>query len=451
MAWEDVGNNPIPDSCTADQLIAWNETLSGWECVANTNTLYSAGFGLELDSNTFKVLTNTVQTRVTGACVVGSTVRVITADGNVACETHDTRPVFSRTPIDTAGDVGSHTSITIGADGLPVISYYDDTNHDLKVTHCNDPACTNATINAVDTTGDVGLYNAITIGADGLPVISYFDDTKKRLKVAHCNDTACISASTIAVDIAGDNDTSITIGADGLPVISYYDYGYLKVAHCNDAACISNTNTAVDTSGDVGWYNSITIGADGLPIISYYDDTNKGLKVARCNDAACTSATTTTVDSAERIGFDTSITIGADGLPVISYYEDEFLFNELKIKMVHCSNAACTSASIATLDTTEYYDNDIYIISITIGADGLPVISYYDDTNQDLKVVHCNDAACNSATATVVDNTGSVGWYNAITIGDDGLPVISYYDLTNGALKVTHCSNPFCVPYFRRR
>ena len=38
-----------------------------------------------------------------------------------------------------------------------------------------------------------------------------------------------------------------------------------------------------------------------------------------------------------------------------------------------------------------------------------------------------------------------------ITIGTDGLPLISYYDATSANLKVTHCSNTFCVPYFRRR
>jgi hypothetical protein len=32
--------------------------------------------------------------------------------------------------------------------------------------------------------------------------------------------------------------------------------------------------------------------------------------------------------------------------------------------------------------------------SIKIGSDGPPLISYYDLTNKNLKVVHCADAAC---------------------------------------------------------
>jgi len=86
-----------------------------------------------------------------------------------------------------------------------------------------------------------------------------------------------------------------------------------------------------------------------------------------------------------------------------------------------------------------------------LGADGRGLISSYDETNGDLKVAHCADSACTSATLTTVDRAGNVGQYSAVTIGTDGLALISYYDETNSDLKVAHCSNLFCVPYHRRR
>jgi hypothetical protein len=89
--------------------------------------------------------------------------------------------------------------------------------------------------------------------------------------------------------------------------------------------------------------------------------------------------------------------------------------------------------------------------SVTIGADGFGLISYYDKTNGDLKVAHCSDTNCTSATITALDETGDVGKYTSITIGADGLGLISYYDNTNDGLKVAHCENAFCAPYFRRR
>ena len=90
-------------------------------------------------------------------------------------------------------------------------------------------------------------------------------------------------------------------------------------------------------------------------------------------------------------------------------------------------------------------------MSITMGADGLGLISYYDGTNSALKVAHCSNTACTSATTTTLDSDGGVGYYTSITIGADGLGLISYYDATNDNLKVAHCENAFCSPYFRRR
>ena len=53
----------------------------------------------------------------------------------------------------------------------------------------------------------------------------------------------------------------------------------------------------------------------------------------------------------------------------------------------------------------------VYYTSITIGTDGLPVISYFDDTNDDLKVAKCGNAACSSGnTLTTVDSGGTVGY-----------------------------------------
>ncbi len=91
--------------------------------------------------------------------------------------------------------------------------------------------------------------------------------------------------------------------------------------------------------------------------------------------------------------------------------------------------------------------------SSTVGADGLPVISYYDNTgaNLDLKLAHCSNVACSAATWTVVDSAGTVGWNTSVTIGSDGLPFVSYRDISNNAVKSAHCPNAFCVGYLRRR
>ena len=88
---------------------------------------------------------------------------------------------------------------------------------------------------------------------------------------------------------------------------------------------------------------------------------------------------------------------------------------------------------------------------MTIGSDGLGLISYYDDTNYDLKVAHCSIVNCIAAEITALDTGGDVGEFSSVTIGPDGLGLISYLDDTNNDLRVAHCENIFCSPYFRRR
>jgi hypothetical protein len=104
-------------------------------------------------------------------------------------------------------------------------------------------------------------------------------------------------------------------------------------------------------------------------------------------------------------------------------------------------------ADTARLDSTGLVGGDT---SITIGADGLGLISYCDASNGKLKVAHCNNLACSSATTTTLDSVG-LDDDTSITIGADGLGLISYRDATNGALKVAHCGNALCQPFVRRR
>src|SRR5262249_15811885 len=155
------------------------------------------------------------------------------------------------------GNVGAHSSVTIGTDRLPLISYYDVTNGDLKVAHCADANCASATVTLLDGGAiNVGAPSSMVMGPDGKGFISYHDATKGHLKGMHCADLACASATLTTIE-SQDNIgqfTSVTIGTDGLPLIVYYDAtkGDLNIMHCADLACAAGTHTRLDDTGQVG-------------------------------------------------------------------------------------------------------------------------------------------------------------------------------------------------------
>src|SRR6185436_8407931 len=148
----------------------------------------------------------------------------------------------------------------------------------------------------------------------------------------------------------------------------------------------------------------------------------------------------TTLDGSGNVGQYSSVTTGTDGLALISYYDA----TNGDLKVAHCSDLACTSATRTTLQSE---DNVGLFTSVTIGTDGLGLISYYDATNGDLKVAHCSDLACTTATRTTLtflQSEGNVGQFTSVTItGGHGL--ISYYDSTDQVLTLALCPDLACT------
>jgi hypothetical protein len=355
--------------------------------------------------------------------------------------------------VDTAGDVGNYSELAVGTDGNPVISYFAFGH--LKLARCNDPACSGANeqLSQVDPSGTATYwYTSIAFGADGNPVIAYLDMSSAivaNADIVHCNDPACAGGdegAPTAFDsfpTAPACCTSVAVTADGNPIASYFGAQHLKVARCNDPDCKGGDDAfyTVDGAAGVGKYNSIAIGADGHPVISYYDVANGDLKVARCNDFDCAGGDEqlSTVDSAGDVGQYTSIAIGADGNPVVSYYDA----TNGDLKVARCNDAACSGGD-EQLSTVDPAGNTGQYTSIAVGIDGNPVVSYYDATNGDLRFARCNDPACagGNEQLSTLDSAGDVGRYSSVAVEPDGNAVVSYYDAGRGDLKVARPAFP---------
>lgn len=375
-----------------------------------------------------------------GSCPAGQYLRGIRANGSLQCEPIGSPPVSTSLGAPTAQD-GYTPDIAIGVDGLPIISHWNAATDTLLVTHCENPSCTVVrTFTADDPLDHVGAETSIAIGSDGLAVISHSNLTAHALRVTHCNDVPCTSATSLTVT-AGGAETSLAIGADGFPVIAHTAGTGLLVTHCGTVTCSVSTTSAPDPKPNTGNFVALAIGADHLPIVSHLDGSVGGLRVTHCTNAACTAAVSTTVDDpANSVGVESAMAIGSDGLAIIAHYD----VSADDLRVTHCGNAVCTSATSSTVDAAGFVGQTP---AIAIGSDGLAFVTHTDIGARTLRASACGNVSCTQAMSVTIDGPrGSlVGFASAVAIGADGLPIVAHRDLTGGStLRVTKCGSRTC-------
>ena len=173
---------------------------------------------------------------------------------------------WSTVTVDAEAEAFS-TSIAVDVNGDAMISYQDSTDYSVKVAVCDLSESTNANCDqtgdwstvTVDTEGDMGLNTSIAVDANGDPMISYHDTTNHTLKFAMCDRSASTSGncdqtadwSTVIVDVGGDvgKHISVWVNANGDPMISYFHIGTasLRFAVCDRSA---STNGNCDEAAD---------------------------------------------------------------------------------------------------------------------------------------------------------------------------------------------------------
>lgn len=194
-------------------------------------------------------------------------------------------------------------------------------------------------------------------------------------------------------------------------------------------------------SSFAGQHSAVAIGSDGFPIVAYYDDSAGNLNIAHCMDATCNaSPLISTADSAGNVGTYASIAIGLDGLPIIAYYDS----TNQGLKTYKCIDVACSSGTTVLIDSGNVgRSTDIAVFP----TNGHVVISYYDAGAGNLKVARCLAQNCAGTVSitTINDTANDVGEYNSLVI--DGNPMIAYYDTTTQNLKIVRCTTDNCLAH----
>lgn len=321
--------------------------------------------------------------------------------------------------------------------------------------HCADTEAMD--IKVLVSEGLVGLYNSLQLDSQGRPVISFYDATVGTLKVLRCDQPVCDQFSIAVPDSTDDivgSHSSLILDADDHPVISYYDAsnGDLKFIRCDDPACRGDEAANIltlDSTGDVGLYSSVILNKQNLPVISYHS-AEDGLKLLFCKNPVCQSDDAHIVNPLivnpleDASGWFGSVVLGESGNPIVSFYD----IDSGDLRLLICDDHVCSgneSRNVAELDTEA--DVGAYN-SLALNQQGNPVLSYHDSTNGKLKMAFCEDSACGSFRIDSVGTEGESGavWglFSSLVLDENGQPVVSFYDATNGDLRLLYCSGAAC-------
>jgi hypothetical protein len=341
-------------------------------------------------------------------------------------------------------DSETQPAIALGADRLPIVAFFNDTVDDLYIVRCL-AACGGTASIPIESAGSVGWAPSIAIGSDGLAVIAHGRSIGTGLSVRHCSNVACDASTGVTIDASAATGTpsSIAIGTDGLPIIAYPIGNNVRTAHCGDVFCTPGliAFTTHATPADDGLSISVVIGSDGLPVIVHQTGVGD-LAVMRCTNVLCSSSTQVIADDQSvALGFDAAVAIGVDGFPVIAHriLTDGTLVSA-DLRITRCTDLACSSAVSTTVDSGANQVGEF--ASIAIGADGVPIVAYRDETANTLKVARCTDARCTAVESIPTDAGAGSGYLTSMVIDALGLPVIAHADSTsNSDIRITILTN----------
>lgn len=352
------------------------------------------------------------------------------------------------TPLQISVDMGSSfldTSIAADANFV-YISYFDDTNMDLKFARSDDYGEHWETVSIVDTLGEVNGDCSIAV-SNNIVFISYFDPMNGDLKFARSDangDPGTWNVIT-TVDDGGVNEVGSysSIGVSGTSVyISYFDASAnaLKFARsdANGDPGTWLTIVEIDNGSGMGAGSHTDIHVEAPYVyISYFDTYSSLLKFAR-SDANGDSGTWVymSADNSFLVGKYSSIDVMGTNV-YISYYDESN--TDLKFAISYNNGDTWDPIDMVTVDGTGFNTGEYTSLKV---VDTTVYVSYYNSSDTNLMMaLSSNNGEAGTWTPQAVDNSSfDVGSYSSLAVSENFV-YISFVDTMNGELWLARSSD----------
>ncbi len=394
------------DTDAYDLMYATNSSGS-WvvETVDNAVT-YSQGCSIDIDDNDAPHIATCEisNTDLIHAELVAGTWTLTTVDATSDCMKFST----------------GNNDIYVDSADYVYISYYDDTNDDLKYAKRN-PGTGTWTTSTIDSTGDVGAINSISAHGSLPLYIAYADTTNYDIKLATYESGAWTTETVTAVTNSTNVYPKIAVGSDDT---LHLVFGITSVEYNTLDIYGTWTNDEIDVSARIAYAIDIAV-----------DDFNNVFIVYTDNDTETLSFMT------NALGVWVEETIDSAVGPNETYDADLAMDSFGKVHATYYDNAADSYlyAHNTTGDTDSLAAVSGDYSSIGSDSDNMVYISTYEDFNDDLAFWTFTPGS--GWSGETVDSTGSVGQYNSAVITGNGDKYIAYYDTTNTKIKLASKSS----------
>lgn len=329
-------------------------------------------------------------------------------------------------PIDLSETLGS-AAISLDSARNPNVLYYNDLLGSLEVAR-------RTTTWAADTVIASRLSTdqrvAFKVDLSGRSHVAYYDPTTKDLVYGVKDGLAWTFETLDSLGDVGQNP-ALALDSGNNPYISYYDAtnGRVKLAFKNSSNQWQ-TEVIAGVGNAVGSFSSIVIHPSTKDIyVSFYDANSQSLKLAHTPPTAYHIWSITEVDSWQKSGLHNALALDASGKPVVAYYEAH---NKVLKFAAAGSSTPPFTFSVITVDNSAQVGQ---YCSLGVDKDNHFHISYYDETNLDLKYAYFDGS---DWSIQIVDLAGDVGkWSSLVVDPDTNIPHILYFDNTNQQWKYT--------------